>query len=134
MGEHSDYEPPAGMWERWGETEPVRRALYPTAVAVVALLVGYGVLSTHLAALWLAVVAAVLIPGAAELARGGAWAPASVGDAVAEARKEAFADGVRAMTRRTPDQVATEVLDAYLPTREVPIVRPPLDPKDRPPV
>lgn len=79
---HSDTPPDPnatpGWWEHLGDTEPVRRALWPVAVAVVALLVGYGVLTEHLAALWIGVAAAVLIPGAAEVARSAAWAPGSV--------------------------------------------------------
>lgn len=67
-----------GWWGRLGEAEPIRRALWPVAIAVVTLLVGYGVLTEHLAALWLGLAAAVLIPGAAEVARSAAWAPESV--------------------------------------------------------
>lgn len=132
MGEHSEYEPPAGLWERWGQAEPIRRAMYPVAVAVVALLGGYGLLTDERGLLWLGVVGAVLSAGGGELARLTAWSPRSVGDTLAEARKDAFAAGVRAMAGRTPDQVATEVLEAYQPTREVPAIRPSPAPRDTP--
>jgi hypothetical protein len=70
--------PEPGWWTRLGDTEPVRRALWPVAVAVAALLVGYGVLTEHLAVLWLGVAAAILIPAGGEFARSVAWSPGSV--------------------------------------------------------
>jgi hypothetical protein len=83
-GEHSAPEPAPtrdpGWWAHLGDTEPVRRALYPVAAAVVALLVGYGVLSDATAVLWLGLAAAVLIPVGTEVARSAAWAPGSVDD------------------------------------------------------
>ena len=72
MGDHSEREPgaapasPPGWWATMGELEPVRRALWPVAMATVALLGGYGVLTGELAVLWLGVVSAVLGIGGAE--------------------------------------------------------------------
>jgi hypothetical protein len=73
-------EAPLGLLERWKATEPVRVALWPVLVAIGALLVGYGVLTEQQLALWLGVAAAVLTLGGmgGELARRGAWAPATV--------------------------------------------------------
>lgn len=62
-----------------GDTEPIRRALYPVVVAVVALLVAYGLLDAETVPLWLALAVAVLGPGGIEAARRVAWAPATVG-------------------------------------------------------
>jgi len=67
-----------GLVERWKDTEPVRLWLYSVIVPVVALLVGYGLLSTHQAALWLAVAAGALLVGGTELARGFAVSPLTV--------------------------------------------------------
>jgi hypothetical protein len=49
--------------------EPVRVYLYGLLFPGAALAVAYGVLSNDKAALWLTLGAAVLVPGAAELAR-----------------------------------------------------------------
>lgn len=89
-----------------GSTEPLRRALYPVAVALVALLVGYGVVDGERAALWIGLVVAVLVPGGIEAARRVTFAPATV---YAEARAwQAALDDAGA---RTPDQLAAELLD-----------------------
>lgn len=74
-------QPPAtapGWWAQLGDTEPIRRALWPVAIAVVALLGGYGVLTHEVSLLWLGLAAAVLGVGGGEVARSAAWAPGSV--------------------------------------------------------
>lgn len=97
-----------------GQTEPVRRALYPVVVAVLALLVAYGILDDNLVPVWLGVAAALLGTGGIEAARRVAWAPATV---VAEANAwqaaldDEYARGVADAVGRTPEKVAAEVLD-----------------------
>jgi hypothetical protein len=63
-----------------GDTEPIRRALYPVVVAVVALLVAYGLLDAQRVPLWLGLAVAVLGPGGIEAARQVAYAPATVAE------------------------------------------------------
>jgi hypothetical protein len=63
-----------------GDTEPIRRALYPVVVAVVALLVAYGLLDAERVPLWLGLAVAILGPGGIEAARRVAYAPATVRD------------------------------------------------------
>lgn len=82
--EHDDTEPATrpSLVERWRATEPIRLALWPVALAVVGLFIGYGLLAPERAPLWLTLVAALLggglpIAGAA-IARRDAWAPATV--------------------------------------------------------
>ena len=53
----------------WLRSEPVRVYLYGVLAALVALLVGYGVLTGELAALWLAFGAALLTVPAVERTR-----------------------------------------------------------------
>jgi len=80
---HLGTEPPAAprtLLERLlGDTEPVRRALYPVLVAVVALLVFYGRLDAGSVPLWLALAVAALGIGGTEAARAVAYSPATVG-------------------------------------------------------
>lgn len=58
------------MLTRWKEAEPVRLYLYGLLLALIALAVGYGLVTAELAPLWIALVtAAVLAPGV-ERARG----------------------------------------------------------------
>jgi hypothetical protein len=101
-----------------GETEPVRRALYPVVVCVVALLVAYGLLDAERVPLWLALAVAILGPGSIEAARAVAWAPATVADygagwheALAGEYRRGVHDGMTAAHERTPDEVAHELLD-----------------------
>jgi hypothetical protein len=73
---------PSALERVLGETEPVRRALYPVVVCVVALLVAYGLLDAERVPLWLALAVAVLGIGGTEAARAVAYAPATyTGDA-----------------------------------------------------
>lgn len=75
----------AGPLERWRVAEPVRLWLYGTAVPLLALLVGYGVVSDHLAALWLAAVQGLLVVGGTEAARQWTVSPRTARRAVYEA-------------------------------------------------
>jgi hypothetical protein len=96
-GRHAADEPAPTMLERWRATEPIRVALYPVAAAVVALLVGYGLIAPERAPLWLNVVAAItggVLPIlGAELARRTAWSPATVRHTVDEWREHEYAEG-----------------------------------------
>jgi hypothetical protein len=96
-GRHAADEPAPGLLERWQATEPIRVALYPIAATVVALLVGYGLLTPERAPLWLNVVAAItggaLPVIGAELARRQAWSPATVRATVDEWREHEYAEG-----------------------------------------
>jgi len=97
-----------------GDTEPVRRALYPVIVPAVALLVGYGVLAERHGALWIALGVAILGPGATEAARAVAWSPNTVNNYGAGWERHAeteFARGVSSALERTPDGVAQEIID-----------------------
>lgn len=87
MAEHSvtDEDTRAGLLTRWRQTEPVRLWLYGIAVPLLALLVGYGFLTEHALALWLAVFQAALLGAGTELARGFAVSPATARAAVQEA-------------------------------------------------
>lgn len=58
------------MIKRWRAAEPVRLYVYGLLLAVLALLVGYGILTAELVPLWVGLVtAAVMAPGV-EAARG----------------------------------------------------------------
>jgi len=97
-----------------GDTEPVRRALYPVLVAVVGLLVAYGLLDAERVPLWLALGVAVLGVGGTEAARHVAYAPATVveyGRGWQAALDDEYARGVAAGLERTPERVAQEILD-----------------------
>lgn len=87
--------PPTVLERALGDTEPLRRALYPIAVALVALLVGYGVVDGEQAPLWLSLAVAVLMPGGIEVARRVVFAPATV-YAEAHAWQAALTDRVDA--------------------------------------
>jgi len=104
-----------GLAERLlGATEPVRRALYPVVVAVVALLVAYGVIDAERAPLWIGLAVAILGPAAVETARAVAWSPASVtayGASWSAALDDEYARGVADALERTPERVAAEVID-----------------------
>lgn len=112
--------PAPGLLERLlGQTEPVRRALYPAIVAAVALLVFYGRLDPNSVPLWLALAVAVLGIGGTEAARHVAWSPRTVNRTVthyveawqAHAEDE-FARGLgEAATERTPDQLAAQTAE-----------------------
>lgn len=88
-----------------GDTEPVRRALYPIVVCVVALLVAYGLLDAERVPLWLALAVAILGPGSIEAARAVAWAPATQ-RAVAAQWRDAYEHEV---ARR--EQLEADLLD-----------------------
>lgn len=97
-----------------GDTEPVRRALYPVVVTVVALLVAYGLVDAETVPLWLALAATVLGVGGTEAARRVAYAPATVvayGASWHAALDDEYARGVADALERTPERVAHEVLD-----------------------
>lgn len=111
MAEHRDIAPAdeLGIMKRWRLLSPVRFALYPVVVAVVALLVGYGVVTVDRAPLWLAVAAACLGIAGTEFARGGAWSPASVADRDdrwANLTVDEYARGVADALHATPDAAA----------------------------
>lgn len=57
--------PDQGLLERLNLSEPVRLRVYPVAMAVAALLVIYGLVSTEQAAAWLALASAALFGGGA---------------------------------------------------------------------
>lgn len=89
MAEHAvDPDETPGLMTRWRQTEPVRLWLYGMAVPIVAVLVGYGLLTGQQAGLWLAVVTAALLGGGTELARGFAVSPATARAAVGDAVRE----------------------------------------------
>jgi len=98
----ADHDTPTLVERVLGETEPVRRALYPMIVAAVALLVFYGRLSAESVPLWLALAVAVLGIGGTELARNGAYAPKTV----AQIKAEQYGHGVADALSRTADQLA----------------------------
>lgn len=63
----------------WARTEPVRLWLYGLMAPVMAILVGYGVLSDAQASMWITLATAALgIIGGTEFARSKAYAPAHV--------------------------------------------------------
>lgn len=99
-GEHRALAAPL---ERLRETNPVRLALYPVAVAVVALLVWYGLVAEQAAPLWLALVAAALSAAGTEAARASVDSPRTV----AERERDAYAHGVEDAVRMSPDLTAT---------------------------
>lgn len=82
----ADHDLPTWTERVLGNTEPVRRAVYPMVAAVVALLVFYDRLSAESVPLWLGLAVAVLGIGGTELARQGAYAPRTVTALVAEER------------------------------------------------
>jgi hypothetical protein len=106
-------EPTEGLIARWRELSPVRLALYPVLLAVVALLVGYGVIDGERAALWIAAGTALLGISGVEAARKVAWSPATVTRLNAEWTREAtewqahsvdeYARGARDALHATPD-------------------------------
>jgi hypothetical protein len=121
-----------GLLERLlGQTEPIRRAMYPVIVAAVALLVFYGRLDPNSVPLWLALAVAVLSIGGTEIARRVAWSPSSVDDYgdevlgnaeryIAELEEHAadeYARGVAAGAgiERTPDELAAETAELRMP-------------------
>jgi len=100
----ADHDEPTIIERVLGDTQPVRRALYPVIVAAVALLVFYGRLSAESVPLWLALAVAVLGIGGTELARQGVYAPRTV----QRARSEAYGHGVADGMTQTPDRLASE--------------------------
>lgn len=127
MTENTENEPatPPSLLERLlGETNPVRRALYPVVAAVVALLVFYGRLDPGSVPLWLALAVAVLGVGGTEAARAVAWAPRTAeayADRVAEVwqtyAEDEYARGVAAGAEIdiTPDQLAAKTTELRAP-------------------
>lgn len=123
-----------GWWRKWGDAEPIRRAAWPVAVAIVALLGGYGVLTDERGLLWLGVVAAVLSAGGAELARLRAFAPATVAEGdldwleyVEKWREYEYERGLAdaAAAHDAPgDHAAPEPPPEAAPTAEIRAVRP----------
>lgn len=107
MAEHTA--PSPTFVERWVELSPVRLALYPVVVIVVALLVAYGVVAAERAPLWLALAAAVLGVTGTEAARRVAYSPNTVAAIrsrwVDHARSE-YARGVADAVHQTPDRIA----------------------------
>lgn len=64
---------------KWSETQPVRLWLYGLMGPIMALLVGYGILSDAQASMWIALGASALgVVGATEFARSKAYAPSSL--------------------------------------------------------
>lgn len=107
MAEHNERTPT--LVERWAELSPVRLALYPVVVVVVALLVGYGILDGARAPLWLAVAAAVLGVAGTEGARRVAYSPSTVREVVRnwhEYAADEYARGVADAVHSTPDRIA----------------------------
>lgn len=83
---HDDETQPAtGLVDRWRRTEPLRLHLYGVAIPLLLLLVGYGAMSDHHSALWLAVLQAALLGGGVEAARTWTVSPATARLAVQEA-------------------------------------------------
>jgi hypothetical protein len=131
-----------GWWARLGDTEPIRRALWPVAVAIVTLLGGYGILTERTGALWLGLAAAILSAGGGELARGIAWAPGSVDERDLEwfARLDAWRDyeyerGVADGQGMGDEPGEHAAPDLPAPaTEQIRAVRPTPPPSGRPPV
>lgn len=111
MAEHAqdpDQDQNPGLLARWRQTEPVRLHLYGIAVPLVALLMGYGLLSGHMAGLWLAVIAATLLGGGVEAARTWTVSPATAGAALQDA-----ADGDTYAPDINPESVARLISIRY---------------------
>lgn len=95
MAEHAAVEDQAtGLLERWRCTEPLRLWLYGVAVPLLLALVGYGVLSDHHSALWLAVLQAALLGAGTEGARQFVVSPATARSAIRAAVHHAWDDGM----------------------------------------
>lgn len=94
------------LLQRWQRGEPVRLYAYGLLVPTLALLVGYGWLTTEQAGLWLAVGAAALLFSGigVELARRSVDSPATVQRGLTAA----YARGVANAVGRTPEQIADE--------------------------
>lgn len=82
-------DPASGLLDRWRQTEPLRLWLYGIAVPLLLALVGYGLLTDHYAALWLAVLQAALLGGGTEAARQFVVSPATARAAAREAVEHA---------------------------------------------
>lgn len=107
MAEHS--EPGPTIVERWAELSPVRLALYPAVLALVLLLVGYGVIAAERAPLWLALAASVLGVAGTEGARKIAYSPntvAAIRSRWADHAASEYARGVADAVHSTPDRLA----------------------------
>lgn len=89
-GQHTDPDP-RPWWQDVNLSEPVRVRLYAVTVAVIAVLVAYGVLDGSHAALWLAVVAAALGVTATEVTRAAVVSPLTARRVAADAAWEANA-------------------------------------------
>jgi hypothetical protein len=86
---------PVGPLRRLQLTEPVRLALYPVLVALLALAVAYGLVSDDVAPLWEALAAAVLGVGGlqgVELLRGAVYSQRSAVRATLDAHRAGVAD------------------------------------------
>lgn len=110
-----------------GTTEPVRRALYPVAVAVVALLVGYGIVDGQQAPLWIGLAVAVLVPGGIEAARHVVYSPATVRSygagwqAVLEGEyARGIEDGLRHAVEVETDEPGEHAVERAAPTDALP--------------
>lgn len=109
MPEHAAPEVAPGLVERLRDLAPVRLALYPVVVAVVALLAAYGVVTADRAPLWLGLAAAVLGTAGTEVARRGAYSPATVRGIAHEWSGHAadeYARGCRDALHASPDAAA----------------------------
>jgi len=107
VAEHS--EPTPTLVERWVELSPVRLALYPVVVIVVALLVAYGIVDGERAPLWLALAAAALGVTGTEAARAVAYSPntvAAIRSRWADHAASEYARGVADAVHTTPDRIA----------------------------
>jgi len=118
---------PSTLERLLGESEPVRRALYPVVVAVCALLVAYGLLDAERVPLWLALAVAVLGPGGIEAARRVAWAPATVGAYAVQWRSaleneyaRGIEDGLRHAAEVGNDEPGEHAADRGEPTEALP--------------
>lgn len=125
VGDHSE-----PLLERWRNTEPVRLYLYGILVPGVAVLVGYGWLTTERAGLWLAVGAAVLLfTGAGtELARHTVDSPRTVETIVERVRADTaqrVTAAIEARVQDEPEPPTGELGAVDPPTRDMRAVRPP---------
>lgn len=74
------------------QSEPARLWLYGVAGAVLAVLVGYGLLTETEATLWAAVAVAVLTPPATELTRASVASPRTLAESIDRAYQRGISD------------------------------------------
>jgi hypothetical protein len=102
VAEHAqDQDEDQGLLARWRQTEPLRLWLYGIAVPLLALLVGYGLLTHGLAGLWLAVLTAALLGGSVEGARQYVVSPATAAAAVEQTARAVDKYGAADLTATT---------------------------------